>query len=424
MATKKFLPVELLYNSCVDTLDLVDRVLPEDEMAILKAFLRHHIKFFQENVQKAREGKPVICTHFAHANELFSVFDAAIFIVEATPYFMSALLPNGAEAWYDAANSRGHPYHTCTAQKGPLGMVMEEHLDADVFVTPSGPCDNNVATYQYYANRKGIPLVIADVPTSRFDDRGYEYYASELRREVDEVARIIGQEPDWSKLPGAVANQSKSQELLNEINEFRRMKPCPVESMANPLITGALSFLAGTPEKVDFFQEVYDIVKDRVKRGVTPPGEERFRAVWPYMSVFFDIGFSEWMDRDLGMTQILDIFNHLFLTPSYETDIDKLFLDLAKQNMNYPMMRQSEGFVEFFIEDYLWAAKHFDCDCAIFTVHIGCKQSVSVTQVLREAFRDELGIPMLALEIDVGDKRFTSLETVKHQMEEFAKTLL
>lgn len=421
---KNFLPVELLQYACIDTYDLVDRVLPENQLPILRSFLRQHIAFFERNVQKARDGYPVIATHFAHANEIFAVFDAAIFIVEASPYFLSALLPNGSEPWYDAANSRGHPYHTCTAQKGPLAMIMEDHLDVDVFVTPSGPCDNNVATYQYYSNRKHIPLVIADVPTSRFDDRGYEYYANELRLEVERVADIINQEPDWSRLQPAVAYQTEAQEYLDQINEMRRLKPCPVESMANPLITGALSFLAGQPEKVQFFKETAEIVRNRVKRHESRPGEEHFRSVWPYMSVFFNIGFSEWMDRELGMTQLTDIFNNLLVEPSYSTDLDAIILDLAKQNMNYPMMRQSEGFLDYIIEDFTWAAKHYGADCAIFTVHLGCKQSVSAAQLLREAFRDDLGIPMLALEIDVGDKRFMSIETVKQEMTEFTKTIL
>ncbi|MFX0102299.1 MAG: 2-hydroxyacyl-CoA dehydratase [Candidatus Hodarchaeota archaeon] len=421
---QKITPVELLKNTCVDTFDLVKRVIPDSEMPILKVFLKSHIAYLEENLQKTDEGLPIIGTHFAFPNEVFRAFDVATIIFEATPYFLSALLPNGSEPWYDSANYYGHPYHTCTAQKGVLGMVLEDHLKLDVIVTPTGPCDNNVSTYQYYSNQRKIPLVIADFPTSRYDERGFTYYAEELKQVVEEVGKAIGQEPDWDRLKQAVKINTESLEYLNKLNELRRIKPCPVESLANPLITGAQAFLAGHPEKVRFCKDVLDIVQKRVKYNITTPGEEKFRAVWPYMSIFFNIGFSEWMDRELGMTQLVDIFNQPFLEPSYSEDIDEIFLDLAKQNMNFPMVRQSEYFMDYMVNDFIYAAKYYDADCAVFTAHIGCKQSVSGIQILRETFQDELGIPMLTLELDVGDKRFTSIETVKHELTEFTKTLL
>ncbi|MFO7794532.1 MAG: 2-hydroxyacyl-CoA dehydratase family protein, partial [Promethearchaeia archaeon] len=63
-------------------------------------------------------------------------------------------------------------------------------------------------------------------------------------------------------------------------------------------------------------------------------------------------------------------------------------------------------------------------DCFIFTSHIGCKQFGSVPQVLREALREEVGIPMLTIDLDVGDKRFTSMKIIRDKLNMFAKTLL
>ncbi|MFO7797203.1 MAG: 2-hydroxyacyl-CoA dehydratase family protein, partial [Promethearchaeia archaeon] len=62
-------------------------------------------------------------------------------------------------------------------------------------------------------------------------------------------------------------------------------------------------------------------------------------------------------------------------------------------------------------------------DCFIFTSHIGCKQFGSVPQVLREALREEVGIPMLTIDLDVGDKRFTSMKIIRDKLNMFAKTL-
>ena len=75
-------------------------------------------------------------------------------------------------------------------------------------------------------------------------------------------------------------------------------------------------------------------------------------------------------------------------------------------------------------DDAVNLAQQFSADCAIFTNHIGCKQSSSIIQLMREVLKEEVGIPMLTLELDIGDKRVTSLETIQKKVLEFTQTLL
>ena len=83
-----------------------------------------------------------------------------------------------------------------------------------------------------------------------------------------------------------------------------------------------------------------------------------------------------------------------------------------------------EHFLDTFLDDTVVLAKKFKADCAIFSAHIGCKQSAGLYQLIREVLRDEVGIPMLIIEIDIGDKRFASIESIKKQIKEFKDTLL
>ena len=69
-------------------------------------------------------------------------------------------------------------------------------------------------------------------------------------------------------------------------------------------------------------------------------------------------------------------------------------------------------------------AKDYSADCYIFTSHLGCKQFGSIPQILREALREECGIPMLVMDLDVGDKRFASMKLLKDKIKMFTKTLL
>jgi benzoyl-CoA reductase/2-hydroxyglutaryl-CoA dehydratase subunit BcrC/BadD/HgdB len=300
-------------------------------------------------------------------------------------------------------------------------MFKEKLLDFDVIATIAGPCDNGIASYPAYSEVGNIPLIINDMPYPR-DERGYNYYANEFRETINDIAKIIDQEPDYSRLKKGVEYSNKAHEYLIELNQLRRLKPCPIESMANPMITAAHAYMSGTPYYADFLKDCYEIAKKRVKNNVGY-GKEKYRSVWPYMSIFFDFGFYEWLDNDIGMSQIIDIFNHFFFDLVPTKNIDEMILGLAKKWLEYPMVRQGQTYADVMIDDYVWASKEYDIDCAILTEHIGCKQLCAATQLLKEALRDE-GIPMCNIEVAVGDKRFTSLEVIKNEITEFTKTLL
>ncbi|MHA1785827.1 MAG: 2-hydroxyacyl-CoA dehydratase [Candidatus Helarchaeota archaeon] len=423
---KKVVPFDIMLNAARVDLDLVERICPPHEMEVLRSFFKNLTFILEDLVQKAEDGKPVVGVHFAFPQELFHCFDITPLCIELVPYMMSSMFQDGAEYFYDSMAALGHPYHTCTSQKGVMAMLQQGMVDLDVVVAPTGPCDNGVSSYQYFANydkNKKVPLVVADLPVYQ-NKRTEEYYGEEFKRLLNEVGAILGQEPDFERMLQAIENNSKAHYYLHEINELRKRKPCPLESMSNALITASTVFFQGHPAKAQFHKEVYEIGKKRVSKNIPRPYEEKFRVVFPYMSMFFDLSFYEWMDRELGMVEVIDPFNLYFYDRIETKDIDEVIKQLAIQAINYPMIRQGATFVETFIDDSLWAAREFRADCAIFTAHFSCKQIVSAIQILKEAFRDELGIPMLTLELDCGDKRYTSVESLRNQVSEFAKTLL
>jgi hypothetical protein len=47
-----------------------------------------------------------------------------------------------------------------------------------------------------------------------------------------------------------------------------------------------------------------------------------------------------------------------------------------------------------------------------------------VPQLLREALRDEVGIPMLLIDVDVGDPRFASAKIIREKIKLFTQTLM
>lgn len=419
--SNKIIPYEVLLETVKNSSNILDLVF-DGEMEILRAFVRGVAKTLEHCVKKAEEGSPIIGHHFAFPGEIFQAFDCVPVVLEACTYMLAALLTVGSEPFYDLADSKGHPYHSCTSQKGIIGMTLDKLFDFDVLCVPTAPCDNTMASYPVinYFN-KTSKMIIGDMP-SYHSERGYEYFGNELQYMMKELEQVLVQEPDYGKLRKSIELNNKALGYLSEINELKKNVPSPFTSILCPATTGGWPILL--PEyKVDFFKEILDIGKRRYKSGREINGGERIRAVFPYMSVFFDISMCEWLDS-LGINVLFDLFSYLYFD-SIDTSVDDsaLFNQIARQAMEYPMTRQSQGMADKMIEDSVFLCKEYSADCAIFTAHLGCKQGVSLIQLVREAIRDEVGIPMLTIDIDVGDKRMTSVQTVKKEILNFVNSL-
>jgi len=410
--------------------ELIERGPADEELLILKSFLKYTKTVLARQLEAAKNGAPIVGTHFAIPLEIYCGFDVVPIVFEVVNYTLSALLPEGVERFYDISDSWGHPFHTCSSQKGILGMTLDDLFKFDVLATPTAPCDNSIGSYpvikRLYDKKfnKNTPLLLTDMPLYR-NDRSYEYYGRELLKFRDDLGKNIGQEHDDDKFREAIDINNKCLTCIGEINELKKLKPCPIESILNPCMTGVMAYMAGQPERLEFLEEVLEIAKKRAKKGERAhKGEEKFRSIWPNMSIFFDLAICEWFDRDLGMTILFDIFNYIFYDKiEISQSTEQIFEGLARQSMEFPMVRQSYN-MDALMEDFVFLTREYDADCAIFTSHLGCKQFHSVVQLLREVLRDEVGIPMLTIELDVGDARLTSIQTVKKEVRNFVNTLL
>ncbi|TKJ25494.1 MAG: hypothetical protein CEE42_07245 [Promethearchaeota archaeon Loki_b31] len=420
----RIIPYKMLNQAVSTTYELVEKILPEDGMPALRLGLKYINTIMTDFIKKAGEGLPIIGYHFAFPADYLYGFDCVPVCIEAVSYFISALLPDGSEPYYDLITNWGHPFHTCTSQKGTMGMTLDDLFKFDAIITPTAPCDNTYASYPFFRYHKNIPLITPDLPFLK-EEKSYIYYGEQLRLSLEELGKVIGQEINYNKMKKHIELENESNKTQLEIFELKKAIPCPVENMFNAISAAATTFMSGREEKLEFYRDMLQIAKLRYNNKAHHGTEEKIRSIWPYMIIFFDLSLGEWLDRELGMSILFDIFNYNFSDPiNTKSDLDTLFYGMAKKGMELPMIKQSTEFFYPFIDDCVRLAKEFSADCFIFTSHLGCKQFGSVPQILREALRDEVGIPMLIIDVDVGDKRMTSEKIFKDKITMFAQTLL
>jgi len=420
---RKVIPYEMLLGTLSSTRELVERILPENGIPSLRLGTEYLEPVIQRSIQKANEGIPVIGYHFSFPAEYLHCFDCVPVCIEGTSYFLAALLKGGIENYYDMMHNWGHPFHTCTSQKGSMGMSLDDLFRFDAIITPTAPCDCTIASYPFFKYEKQFPMVMLDLPYLH-SSKSYKYYADQLNLGLEELGKIIGQEPNYNNLKKAIELENQVNAIKLEIFDLVKGIPSPIENIFNAVSAGALIFISGTPENLSFYKKMLEITKQRYTKKLHHGAPEKFRSIWPYMITFFSIDLLEWLDRELGLSVLFDIFNYNFTEPiETRADLDTMFLGMAKKGMHLPMVRQSTEFFDPFIEYCLDFAREFSADCFIYTQSIACKQFGSVPQLLREALKEELGIPMLLIEFDAGDARMTSLNTFKEKISLFMETL-
>jgi benzoyl-CoA reductase/2-hydroxyglutaryl-CoA dehydratase subunit BcrC/BadD/HgdB len=420
----RIIPYKMLYEAIKGTHGLVQGILPENGIPSLRIGLNYIKSVMGDYIEKAGEGLPIIGHHFSFPTEYLYCFDCVPVCIEATSYLLAALLPHGSEPFYELITNWGHPFHSCSSQKGVLGMTLDDLFQFDAIITPTAPCDNTYASYPFFKYYKKIPLLTPDLPFLK-EEKSYYYHGEQIRISLERLGKIIGQEPDYNRLRKVLEIENKVTTLQLELFELKKTVPTPVENMFNAMAAAAAIYLSGREEKLKFYKDMLEIAKKRYKKRLHYGGEERIRSIWPYMIIFFDLALCEWADRELGMSILFDIFNYNFadLIDTRSDDVT-MFYGMAKKAMEAPMTKQSAEFYYPFIDDCVRLAKDYNADCFIFTSHIGCKQFGSVPQILREALRDEVGIPMLLIDVDVGDARFVSEKVIRDKIALFTQTLL
>lgn len=146
----RIIPYKMLYEAVSSTSRLVEEILPENGIPSLRIGLSHIKSIMSEYIEKAREGLPIIGHHFSFPTEYLYCFDCVPVCIEAVSYLLAALLPDGSEPCSDLITNWGHPFHTCTSQKGTMGMTLDDLFKFDAIITPTAPCDNTYASYPFF----------------------------------------------------------------------------------------------------------------------------------------------------------------------------------------------------------------------------------------------------------------------------------
>jgi len=396
-------------------------------------FLEMSSSYLQNLSNAHKEGKKIAFENFNFPPAILYAMDIVPVSPEVISSFLSIGVPKGIFRFLDYTTGIGISDTMCTAQRGGVGVILSGLIEKPDMVLnmASGSCDTNSKMFDFVSEYLDIPFCNIDAPP--YWDEGGEmirYYQKEYRKLVAFLEEQTGNKLDEDKLRQCCTQAKKQDEYVAEIYDLRRAVPNPVPAVFNLMMFGTRFMSSGTPQATKVMETMYEVVKERYKKGQGVLPKERARVNLVYLSHFTMGGeFWRWLEHNgiSLMMEGLTLFNHQHYTIDDTSTVDSMLDGLAGQAHNMMMTKQIRGPLDYsgqWFEDTATIAKDLNIDCAIYLGTLGCKNTWGGIKVLMKMIEEELGIPTLIIHSDAWDDRVTPWPSIRDQIEEFINTVV
>ncbi|MFO8010676.1 MAG: 2-hydroxyacyl-CoA dehydratase family protein [Dehalococcoidia bacterium] len=378
--------------------------------------------YFDKVNETTASGEKLAWINFGVMPELFWAMDITPIVVDSLTGAISGL--GEAMKYIDIAEEQ-IPDYLCANNKILLGAALAGDIDLPcIMVHPSHPCDSNIATYPHIAEYFGFPYYLIDMPYFR-NERSAKYTARELGNLIPVLENLTGRKLDFDKLQEVMKLSNQAQEYVLKLNHLRQQVPSPYPSLDMITEYGLLMNLAGTPELVDYLKRKYEWAKAKVDKGEGHLEEEKYRLVWIYGAVTFDMGIFNWLEREYGAVSVSHMNNNWTMDPVKDiTTLDGILEGWARKIELLPMTRECGGPWENYLNAAMDLCRNYKADGAIFAGHIACKSNWAIAKMVKDRIQDEAGVPVLNLQLDLFDPRITSTETIMGILDNFMNTVM
>jgi len=247
------------------------------------------------------EGKPVAWVMMSMVNELFVAMD--VLPVYPENYAGLCATKRIGEPFIQRAEADGYSDVTCSYARIGLGYAaLWKDTGAIPDFAPDGgmatpvmligssiACDTRYKWFQSFTRYLDVPCYNFDMPIPpagrpRRSDavmHYLDYVLVQMRGLIAFMEKTLGKKMDWDKLMEVVRRSEKTNALWYKAYTLAAkadLCPMPAEDALNCFVPGF--FMSGTEEALDFYQGLYDEVKQKVdkKEGIIP--EEKYRLIW------------------------------------------------------------------------------------------------------------------------------------------------
>lgn len=330
--------------------------------------------------------------------------------------FIGAMLAGGgiSRPYLEAAEAVGYSTDSCAYHRSILGAIEKNLLPKpNVLIAANFPCNGGVKALKRVAEFYNKEVFIINMPYEH-DSKSIDYMVEQYERLIEFVEAQTGRKLDEQKLKRSIRLNNEARELMIEALELTKQTPSPANS--NDLKNFIMYVLLnGTQAGVEVAKTYRDEFKQKIENGVPGLPNEQYRLLWIQNRIQFKNNLLDMLEKKFGANMVIDELNFIWWK---KMDEDDPLRSLALRNASHPLL----GPVERRIEILLKLAKEYKVNGAVNPVHWGCRQSGGAKVLFKEALQ-EIGVPVINLDVDCVDDRNYSEAQLWTRLEAFMEML-
>jgi benzoyl-CoA reductase/2-hydroxyglutaryl-CoA dehydratase subunit BcrC/BadD/HgdB len=292
--------------------------------------------------------------------------------------------------------------------KGPLG----EMPAPDLIIGFKTGCNDHLAWFETLSQITGKPFFGIDMPLIYEDitERHLRYVEAQLENFIAFLEKVTGRKLEEERLIEAVTLSHEARELWTEIVGYCRNTPCPMNFRNQLSFMMPAVSLRGTRGAVEFYRELRDELKERVRRGVAAAAEEKVRLLWDNVPPWYYMQLFGYLDQQ-GAVIVVSPYVALFgvsppLLPSLSARGRKLIQWKKPASLEEAVREVAKDFLRHMTYESLPAklasydqmVKEFGVQAALFHANRGCKTLSLNRKDAARYVEQKLGIPVLVFE--------------------------
>jgi benzoyl-CoA reductase/2-hydroxyglutaryl-CoA dehydratase subunit BcrC/BadD/HgdB len=305
------------------------------------------------------------------------------------------------------AEELGYSQELCSYARSSIGSARKpEESPLGGLPKPQAllACNNICGTvlrwYDAISQMTGAPVFFLDTPPINGEQPPHhiEYVRRGLERLVDFLSKTFDVSLEEERLREIAANSTKAVRLWTKSLEACKNKPSPLNCADRFTTMAPIVSMRGAEHVIEFYQALYDEVRERVSQGIGAIREERVRLLWddipPWFSIFkFFNGLAK-----RGVVFPADTYTHAW---SGTIEGEDLIESAATIYSNVYLNKGLQAKVDKMIE----LIKDYDLDGFIMFSVRSCKRYSLGQLVSKELVTEATGVPGVVIEGDMVDSR-------------------
>lgn len=300
---------------------------------------------------------------------------------------------------------------------GPIGGLPKP----DMLVCCNNICGTVMKWYEVHARYFNIPLFIFDTPFCHtgFAPEARQYVRNQLNEYIEFLEGVCGKKFDFDRSMEVGRLSIEGQRLWQQVLDTAAHRPAPMSAFDAFFFLALIVTLRGTQTVVDFYTELLEEVKDRVKNGISAVENERYRLLWDNLPVWYRL---KWLSDKFASHDaclVADTYTTAWCGSMKYIDENNFIDSMAEA---YTRIYLNIG-VDEMAKTIFEMIDKYDVDGLVMHSNRSCKPYSFGQYDIQRMVQEKKGIPCMMLESHMTDERSFSESQISTRIDAFMEVI-